>query len=75
MKGSWNKKSLYELEEINRVILATKNVDNKYDANNKKEQVEDNGDNNPKPMSKNARKKERRRAERRAMMATKVISE
>ncbi len=59
----------------NRVILATKNIDNKYDANNKKEQVEDNGDNNPKPMSKNARKKERRRAERRAMMATKVISE
>lgn len=36
----------------NRVILATKNIDNKYDANNKKEQVEDSGDNNPKPMSK-----------------------
>ena len=29
------------------------------------------GDNNPKPMSKNAKKKERKRAERRAMMATK----
>ena len=53
----------------NRVILATiKNI-----ANNKIEQVEDNGDNNPRPTSKNAKKKERKRAERRAMIATRLL--
>jgi len=53
----------------NRVILATiKNI-----ANNKIEQVEDNGDNNPRPMSKNAKKKERKRAERRAMIAERLL--